>query len=219
MCSRIRAGRSRIAWKPRLSYSAQGDCPTDLPSDVALVRTVAGVAGEDRWRVSPVSKWRWHPNGRFDYPPIPICSAHGGHGSCAAAHVHPRAGSENDDRRASRSSCRRNGEPWLPAEQLFFPLSARGTLEAEELRRADVGVAYQLRAPTSGADAPTLHLRRFWEQSTNQMATLFNGGGGASRGQYAVAPVGSVDLPGMGIAPDYPVPAGTGRARPRHANW
>jgi len=193
------------AWKLRLSYSAQAfTAPTELLSlAVAEDRTVVGAAAQDRWRVNPKIEVEYGVRSdRFDYLVNPyLFSAHGGF----TAHVAPRTFVQAH---AARTMIApgvdeflppADDAPWLPAEQLFFPLTSRGALRAEELRRADVAVAYQLRAPGGDLDAPAIHLRRFWEQSTDQMATLFHGGGGSSRGQYAVAPVGSVDLAGWGI--------------------
>jgi hypothetical protein len=71
-------------------------------------------------------------------------------------------------------------------------------LRAEDVRHAEVTLAHRL---GHGENAPTVQIRRFWEQSFGQMATLFTVAGEPSRGQYSVAQPGNVNLVGwsMGI--------------------
>lgn len=186
-------------WHLRLSYSAQGYTTQieQLPIAVAEARSVAGIAGDDHWKVSPRLDIDYGARAdRFDYLADPqLLSAHGGFtarllpgtfvsASGARSMVAPGA---------DEFLPPAGGGPWLPAEQMFVPLFGPGTLAAEEVRHAEVVLTHQF-AP--GSRAPAVRVRRFWQQSTDQMATLF---GDASRGQYAVGSVGSVDLAGWGV--------------------
>jgi hypothetical protein len=80
---------------------------------------------------------------------------------------------------------------------MFFPLTDRGALRAEEVRYGDVSIAYRI-GPRDGW--PTLSVRRFHEISQGQLATLFGVTGSDARGQYFVSEVGTVDLTGWGAA-------------------
>lgn len=189
-------------WNLRLSYSAQGYTTTSdqLTVAVAEARTVAGISGEDRWHVSPRLDVDYGVRTeRFDYLADPqLFSAHGGFTALVAPDTYLMASAARTmvapgvDEFLPPSG----GEPWLPAEQMFFPLWGPGTLRAEEVRHAEVGLA---RKVGSGERAPTLHVRRFWERSTDQMANVFNAVGNTNHSQYAVAPVGAVDLAGWGL--------------------
>ncbi len=189
-------------WGLRLSYSAQGytTASDQLTAAVAEARTVAGIAGQDRWHVSPRLDIDYGVRTeRFDYLVNPqLFSAHGGFTARVLPDTYLMASAARTmvapgvDEFLPPSG----GGPWLPAEQMFFPLWGPGTLRAEEVRHAEVGLA---RKVGSGERAPTLHVRRFWERSIDQMATVFNLSGAGRDGQYAVAPVGAVDLAGWGI--------------------
>jgi hypothetical protein len=187
----------------RLSYSAQGFTPeTQLTAAVAEARTVAGIGGEDRWRLSQYVDVEFGGRAdRFDYLANPqLFSAHGGfHVQFAPRTFVNAAFSRNMIAPgADEFLPPADGGPWLPAEQMFFTLGGRGLLRAEDVRHAEVMVAHRF---GEGDLAPTVQLKRFWEQSIGQMATLFTVAGQPSRGQYSVAPAGNVDLVGwsMGI--------------------
>jgi hypothetical protein len=189
-------------WRLRLSYAAQGyTTSTDqLAVAVAEARTVAGVAGQDRWHVNPRLDLEYGLRAeRFDYLVNPqLFSARGGLTARLTSNLFLMAS-------GARSMVApgvdeflppTDGGPWLPAEQLFAPLWGRGSLRAEEVQHVETGLAHQF---GSGSNAPIVHVRRFWERSTDQMATIFGASGTTTKGQYAVAPVGSVDLAGWGI--------------------
>ena len=188
----------------RFSYSAQGYTSSvqQLTAAVPEARSVAGIGGEDRWRMSDKVELEYGARAeRFDYLANPqLFSAHGGFNVQLAPRTFMVAA-------ASRNMIApgvdeflppTDGGPWLPAEQMFFPLTGRGVLRAEDVRHAEVTLAHRL---GHGENAPTVQVRRFWEQSVGQMATLFTVAGEASPGQYSVAQPGNVDLVGwsMGV--------------------
>jgi hypothetical protein len=190
-------------FKLRLSYSAQGSTGSteQLQAAVPLARSVASVSVSDRWHAAPVVDVEYGGRAeRFDYLADPqVFGAH----AALSYRVLPRT--------VIRASVAQNmvapgadeflpppaGGPWLPAERMFFPLTGRGTLQAERVRSADVSVAYRLGARDLW---PTIELRRFNEISEGQIATLFGVTGSDSRGQYFVGQVGDVGMTGWGAA-------------------
>jgi len=186
----------------RMSYSAQGYTSTtqQLTAAVAEARTVAGVGGEDRWRLSQHVELEFGGRAeRFDYLANPhLFSAHGGFNIQVAPRTFINAGVSRNmiAPGADEFLPPNDGGPWLPAEQMFFPLNGRGLLRAEDVRHAEVTLAHRF---GKGDYAPTVQVRRFWEQSVGQMATLFTVARQASRGQYSVAQAGNVDLFGWGM--------------------
>lgn len=195
-----RSDRSRPhVWKLGLSYSAQGFTATEgrLSAAVAEARTVAGVSAQDEWQVSTGLTADYGVRAeRFDYLANPqLFSANGGirvrvmprtflRASAAQSMVAPGA-----DEFLPPAA----GGPWLPAERMFSPITGRGTLFAEQVRHGEMSITHQLGA---GEAWPTLHVRRFRQQSTDQMATVFGLSGQDNRGQYFVGKVGDVDLVG-----------------------
>ena len=188
----------------RMSYSAQGYTSTteQLTAAVAEARTVAGVGGEDRWRLNRHVELEFGGRAdRFDYlASTQLFSAHGGFNVQLAPRTFVNAAISRNmiAPGADEFLPPADGGPWLPAEQMFYTLTGRGALRAEDVRHAEVTLAHRF---GKGDLAPTIQVRRFWEQSVGQMATLFTVAGQSSRGQYSVAQAGNVDLAGwsMGI--------------------
>jgi hypothetical protein len=188
----------------RFSYSAQGYTSTlqQLTAAVAEPRSVAGIGGDDRWRLNSKVEVEYGARAdRFDYLADPqLLSAHGGFNIQFAPRTFMNATVSRNmiAPGADEFLPPIDGGPWLPAEQMFFPLTGRGVLSAEDVRHAEVTLAHRL---GQGERAPTIQVRRFWEQSVGQMATLFTVAGESTRGQYSVAQPGSVDLVGwsMGV--------------------
>lgn len=187
----------------RVSYSAQGSTSSteELPAAVPLARSVASLSMSDRWHAAPAVDLEYGARAeRFDYLANPqVFGAH----AAVSYRVLPRT--------IIRASAAQNmvapgadeflpppaGGPWLPAERLFFPLTGRGTLQAERVRGGDVSLAYRLGARDLW---PTVELRRFSQSSEGQIATLFGVTGSDSRGQYFVGQVGNIDMTGWGAA-------------------
>jgi len=187
----------------RLSYSAQGSTGSteQLSAAVPLARSVASVAVNDLWHASSAVDVEYGGRAeRFDYLAAPqVFGAH----AAVSYRVLPRT--------MIRASAAQNmvapgadeflpppaGGPWLPAERMFFPLTGRGTLNAERVRSRDVSIAYRLGARDLW---PTVEFRRFSESSEGQIATLFGVTGSDSRGQYFVGQVGNFDMTGWGAA-------------------
>jgi len=190
-------------WNLRLSYSAHGSTTSseELTAAVPLARSVASVSVSDLYHAfSAVDVEYGGRAERFDYLVNP--QVFGAHAS-VSYRVLPRT--------VLRASVAQNmvapgadeflpppaGGPWLPAERMFFPLTGRGTLQAERVQSGDVSVAYRLGARDLW---PTVEVRRFTETSDGQNATLFGVQGSDPRGQYFVAPVGNIDMTGWGAA-------------------
>ncbi|HEX5069971.1 MAG TPA: TonB-dependent receptor [Vicinamibacterales bacterium] len=196
------ADRSHL-WNVRLSYSAQGSTSSteELQAAVPLARSVASVAVSDRWHAASSVDLEYGGRAeRFDYLAAPqVFGAH----AAVSYRVLPRtilrvSGAQNMVAPgADEFLPPPAGGPWLPAERLFFPLTGRGTLQAERVRSADVSVAYRLGARDLW---PTIEIRRFTEATHGQNATLFGVTGSDSRGQYFVGQVGDIDMRGWGAA-------------------
>ena len=188
----------------RMSYSAQGytSSTEQLTAAVAEARTVAGVGAEDRWRLNQHVELEFGGRTeRFDYLAEPqLFSAHGGFNVQLAPRTFMNASVSRNmiAPGADEFLPPNDGGPWLPAEQMFYTLTGRGAMRAQDVRHAEVTLAHRL---GEGDHAPTIQVRRFWEESVGQMATLFTVAGQAGRGQYSVAQAGNVDLFGwsMGI--------------------
>ena len=194
--------RQLHAWKMRVSYSTQGF--TRAAEGAALsstdIRSVAGIAGEDRWQVAPRMEVTYGGRAeRFDYLVRPhLVSAHAG----ISAEVLPltlvraRIAQNMIAPGADEFLPPPTGGAWLPAERMFEPLSNRRALRAERLRAADFTIAHRL-----GEDSrwPTIHVRAFGQQTNDQMATLFGTESEPEPGPYFIAPVGAVTVMGIGF--------------------
>ncbi len=77
---------------------------------------------------------------------------------------------------------------WLPPERTFAAFSSPGDLHPERARLLDVGLEYDL------TDGYVFGVRRFYQDVTDQMVTLFgvDGQGAAPTGHYYLARAGSV---------------------------
>jgi hypothetical protein len=186
----------------RFSYSAQGFTPMtqQLAAAVPEARSVSGIGGDDRWRINPHVELEYGARAdRFDYLVDPqLLSAHGGFNVQFAPRTFMNASVSRNmiAPGADEFLPPSDGGPWLPADQMFYALNGRGVLQAEDVRHAEVTLAHRF---GQGDLAPTFQVRRFWEESVGQMATLFTVAGQPSRGQYLVAPTGTVDLFGWGM--------------------
>jgi carboxypeptidase family protein len=190
-------------WNLRLSYSAQGSTSLteELTAALPLARSVASVAVSDLYHAAPSVDLEYGGRAeRFDYLANPqVFGAH----AAVSYRVLPRT--------VIRGSVAQNmiapgadeflpppaDSPWLPAERMFFPLTGRGTLQAERVRSADLSVSYRFGARDLW---PTVEVRRFTESSEGQIATLFGVPGSDPRGQYFVGQVGDVAMAGWGAA-------------------
>jgi hypothetical protein len=168
----------------RFSYSAQGytAMTQQLTAAIAEARSVAGIGGDDRWRLNSRVELEYGARSdRFDYLADPqLFSAHGGFNFQFAPRTFMNASvSRNMIAPGADEFLPPSDEgPWLPAEQQFYALNGRGALRAEDVRHAEVTLAHRF---GQGDLAPTLQVRRFWEQSVGQMATLFTGANGHRR--------------------------------------
>jgi hypothetical protein len=84
---------------------------------------------------------------------------------------------------------------WIPPERTFASLIPDAAFHAELVRHAETGVGLTLDAD----GARTLSVRRFRQNSTNQIATLFGVRRDASAADYYVATPGSVDVAGWSV--------------------
>ena len=186
-------------WKVRLSYSAQGytTATEQLTAAVGVFRSAAGVSVGDRWQVTPDLMIEYGIRAeRFDYLADPqLFSGNAGFRMrvMPRTFVVVRGGQNMVAPGADEFLPPPAAGPWLPAERMFSPLSERGGLQSETVRYGEV----LLRHHFSDSDVwPTVEVRSFRQQVTNQMATLFGLEPEDGRGQYFVAPVGAVDLEG-----------------------
>lgn len=88
-----------------------------------------------------------------------------------------------------------------PSERTFSSLDAGQALTPESVQRYDLGVEAALRAAADGSIVPELALRvrRFSEDATNQIATLFGIDAESQVGHYYISSPGSVRVDGWGL--------------------
>lgn len=196
--------RQLHAWKMRVSYSTQGFTRA-APEGGALstpdIRSVAGIAGEDRWQIAPAMEVTYGGRAeRFDYLVRPhLVSAHAGFSAevLPMTLVRVRMAQNMIAPGADEFLPPPTGGAWLPAERMFEPLSTRRALRAERLRAADVSLTHRLR---DDGRWPTIHVRAFRQQTDDQMATLFGTDADPTGpGPYFIAPVGAVTVMGLGV--------------------
>ena len=190
------------AWKMRVSYSTQGFTRAAEGPGLAStdIRSVAGIAGEDRWAITPGIEVSYGGRAeRFDYLVHPhLVSAHAGFSAevlpmtLVRVHFAQNMIAPGADEFLPPPT----GGAWLPAERMFEPLSSRRALRAERLRVADFTVAHRLREDSRW---PTIHVRAFRQQTRDQMATLFGTDAEPEPGPYFIAPVGEVTILGVGL--------------------
>jgi hypothetical protein len=189
------------AWDLRLSYATQGYTRASdrLTAAVADARSVAGVSGRDRWRVSPGLDLDYGIRAeRFDYLADPyLFGANVGLTVRLMPRTHLRASvSQRMVAPGADEFLPPASSAWLPAERTFVPLFGRGALRAEQVRHGEIRLAHRF---ADDARAPTVHVRRFRQQAHDQIATLFGVPGGPGPGHYFVAHVGDVDVVGWGV--------------------
>ena len=84
--------------------------------------------------------------------------------------------------------------PWLPPERTFSPLVSDG-LRAERVRNFEIALEREF------DDTYVISVRRFYQESSDQLVTLFgvDGRAAANAGHYLVASGGAVDADGWGV--------------------
>ena len=84
---------------------------------------------------------------------------------------------------------------WLPPERTFSAFSPRGGLHPERTRHVEVGLEYDL------TDRSVVGVRRFYQDVSDQMATLFGVDelGNAATGHYYLAGAGSLTSRGWAV--------------------
>jgi hypothetical protein len=86
--------------------------------------------------------------------------------------------------------------PWLPPERTFAPLVAADPLRVERARSVDLLVEHEFDG------AYVIGVRRFYQDVSDQLATMFNlelADGPRSIGHYYVASAGTLDAQGWGV--------------------
>jgi len=191
------------AYRVGVSYGAQGfDLDPDRPwyGTASSSRGVAGVYASDHWSVGPGLVLDYGVRvDRYDYLAQPelISPSIGGR---VAVLPHTSVTT-----RVSRRFVAPGADeflpppasgPWVPPERTFSSLVQRSPIRAEEVRHFEVGVEH---AFGEGGDATTLSVRRFHQETSDQVATLFGVNAAADGGHYFVATPGSVELDGWGL--------------------
>ena len=85
---------------------------------------------------------------------------------------------------------------WLPAERTFSTLVAGAPMRAERVRHYEVGIEH---AFGDDSTAPRIGIRRFVQQTENQIATLFGFDETAGIGHYYVGTPGDVEVDGWAV--------------------
>lgn len=88
---------------------------------------------------------------------------------------------------------------WLPPERTFSSLEAGRALDAQRIGAYEVGIDAALAGDDAGPDGVRLRVRRFVEQSSNQVATIFGLDEASQVGHYYLASPGDVDVDGWMI--------------------
>ena len=185
------------------SYSTQIDPATLSASATDAVdgaRTVGGLYGFDRWQVSRGLELNYGMRlDRYDYvdqaellsPRLGarIAVLPGTHLTLSSAQRLTAPGADEFLPPASAG-------PWLPPERTFAPLISGTRLQAERIRRYEVGLEQEF---GSGARRPSLGIMRFRELALDQTATLFGLEPTPDSAHYYVANPGSVDVDGWTV--------------------
>ncbi len=91
---------------------------------------------------------------------------------------------------------------WLPPERTFAPLASDG-FRAERVRNLEIALEREF------DETYVVSVRRFFQQSSDQLVTLFGvGDGAAASGHYYVASGGAVDADGWGVRLSSPLAHG-----------
>jgi len=193
-------------------------------SDIAEdSRNVGAVYAFDRWKVSPAVELaygaRWS---RYDYVEQPNqLSPRVGISVSPASRTFVRA---LVSQRMLAPGAEEFLPPpaaglWLPPERTFSPL-ASDTFRVERVRTVEIALEREFDA------AFIVAVRRFYQNTDDQLATLFGVGGplgvGADVGHYYVATAGAVDSDGWGVRFSSPLDRrlrGTVDYSLTHARW
>jgi hypothetical protein len=161
-------------------------------------RSVTGVFGRDHWRPMEDLEVEYAVRAdRYDYLAAPyLLSGSGG----IRARVLPAMYLAV---RASRAMLAPGAEeflppsegPWLPPERTFRTLTPGDAMQAETVRHVEMDLGRELGPP---GRASSIHLRAFAQETSNQIATLFETGGDMF-GTYRVARVGTVGVTGWAV--------------------
>lgn len=191
------------AYRVGVSYGAQAfdlDPGRPLNGTASTSRGVAGVYASDHWTVRPGLALDYGVRiDRYDYLAQPELVSPSIGGRIA---VLPRTSVTT---RVSRRFVAPGADeflpppasgPWVPPERTFSSLVQRAPIRAEEVRHFEVGVEQVF---GQGGDATTLSVRRFRQQTSDQVATLFGVNAAGDGGHYFVATPGSVELDGWGV--------------------
>lgn len=189
------------AFTAGLSFSSQAMAAG--PTTVAIAsgdgRRVGSAYGSDRWRIAPRVELDYGLRfDRYDYVVMPEL-------------VSPRIGARvNPGGRTfvRVSMARRTIAPggdeflpppdstlWLPPHRTFSPLVGFD-LRAERVDSYDLAVEQEFGA---ASQTGTISVRRFHQESADQMATLFGLDRKGGAGHYYVSTLGDVDLDGWGF--------------------
>lgn len=191
------------AYRVGISYGAQGfDADETRPwyATASTSRGVAGVYAFDRWTIRPGVMLDYGLRlDRYDYLAEPELVSPTVGGRVA---VLPRTAVTSQ---VSRRMVAPGADeflpppasgPWVPPERTFSSLIPRAPIRAEEVRHYEVGVEHAL-GPSG--DATTLIARRFYQSTTDQVATIFGLGVTSDQGHYFVATPGTVELDGWSV--------------------
>lgn len=194
---------SAHAFRLGVSYGSQGMSPatnsTRWSAATSYARSVAGVYGNDHWTMSPVVQLDYGLRlDRYDYIETPqLVSGHTRLRARILPGTFALAG-------ASRLMVAPGADeflppvagPWLPPEHTFSAIARGAPLAAEQIERAEIGLAHQFGA---GDRTTLVEVRRFREQSGTQMATVFGLDDTRGLGHYFVGSPGSVDVSGWTV--------------------
>ena len=187
-----------------VSYSAHAPKvggPGALVSRSTLeARNVAGVFGQDRWRMLEHVELDYFVRAnRYDFLTSPyVLSAGGGLRArvLPATFVTLRAGRSMLAPGAEEFLPPPTEGPWLPPERTFTPLVSRDPMRAETVRHTEAGIVREF---DRVGRRRSIHARAFQHFATDQIATLFSNEAAASSGHYRVARAGEVSVSGWAV--------------------
>lgn len=185
-----------------LSYGSQRlvlEEARPIPGFVPEARGVSGLFLSDRWRVRPELEVEYglrldHYNYLRDHAAV---SPHVQARVRVAPRTHVRVAAARRVRApgADQFLPATGSRAWLPPERTFSSLLAEAPLRAERVHEYDAGLDYALGA----AERTTVHLRRFSQSTSRQLATLFGLDETSAVGHYYAATLGRVRVDGWSV--------------------
>jgi hypothetical protein len=185
------------------SHSTQGFVASgSAPMTVAMnqSRSVGGIFAADRWRVHERVELEYGARlDRYDYVEQQnLLSPRAGVRAAILARtfVTASASQRTVAPGAAEFLPPSSSGPWLPAERTFSSLLPRSPFRAERVREYGFGVEHEFGSPMR---TRRIGVRRFWQNTVDQIATLFGLDAASGVGHYYVAVPGDVDFEGWAL--------------------